>query len=66
MILLKIIGGLILLIFGILVLRYQSKNPVKDEHGFSELVKSSINFEGYLLAIILILTGIGLIISVFV
>jgi len=66
MIFLKFVSGIVLLIAGILLVKYQRKYPVSEDSYDDELIKKSGDFQGYLLSFILICTGIGLIISVFV
>jgi len=64
MIIIKIIAGVLLIVFGILSFIKERKDRNK-ENSFSHLVSESVKFQGYLVSIILILIGFGLIISCF-
>jgi 5'-3' exonuclease len=62
----KIIGGLLTLSLGVWIFLWNKKSSKHDRYPddvHDDLVGKSIDFQGYLLSIILFLSGIGLIIS---
>jgi len=60
----KLFGALFLILGGIILLKFELKDR-KKQGSLSEIVSKSVSFQGFILSIILILTGIGLIISCF-
>lgn len=64
MIFIKIIAGVLLIVFGILTFLKERKDRNKED-SFSHLVSEAVKFQGYLVSIILIIIGLGLILSCF-
>lgn len=64
MIFIKIIAGALLIVFGILTFIKERKDKNK-ENSFSPFVSEAVKFQGYLVSIVLILIGLGLILSCF-
>ncbi len=64
MIYLKIIAGVLLIVFGILTFIKERKDRNK-ENSLPYLYSESVKFQGYLVSIVLIVIGLGLIISSF-
>ena len=64
MIVIKIIAGVLLIVLGILSLFKERKDRSKEK-SFSLLVSESVKFQNYLVLIILIVIGLGIIISCF-
>lgn len=64
MIFIKIISDVLLIVFGILSFIKERKDRNKED-SFSYLVSESVKFQNYLVSIVLILIGLGLILSCF-
>jgi len=62
MVLFKILSGILLIFFGILSFIKERKDRNK-ENSFSQLVSEAVKFQNYLVSIVLILIGLGFIIS---
>jgi len=60
----KFLLGLLCFFYGIYTF-WQERKSRHEESSFSYLVQKSVTFQGYLLAIVLILIGFGLMISPF-
>jgi hypothetical protein len=64
MIFIKIISGVILIVFGILSFVKERKGRNKED-SFSHFVSEAVKFQNYLVSIVLIVIGLGLILSCF-
>jgi len=64
MVILKFIGGLLLILLSGLVMYLNNKDK-KEEGSLDGIVKESVLFQGYLLALALFALGFGIIWSVF-